>query len=263
MARRAPGLRVLASSSERDRRRRVRWPSAAVGRPQPCSSSCSCLAIVLGDGRPRRHGSPALPGGLDRRRRRCRGGVGPLPWSLNTHQTHLQVPAACSPISCNAWPLTSTRRWSFTCCSTLPDGRLTRPATPTSWSSATVTAVASGWRCWPTATKCTSGRRGAVGGRRRSPRSGGACTTTASAGAVDRRRMQWLGWAPRRRLPRSPWSCIALSLVTDWPHHDAEIALAASGLVPLPIAAGTIPRLLARVDRLLTHTVSLAGLTAS
>ena len=37
---------------------------------------------------------------------------------------------------------------------------------------------------------------------------------------------------------------------------------AASGLVPLAIAAGTVPRLLARVDRLLTHTVSLAGLTA-
>ena len=55
---------------------------------------------------------------------------------------------------------------------------------------------------------------------------------------------------------------VALSLVTDWPHHDAEIALAASGLVPLALALGTVPRMLARVDRLLTHTVSLAGLTA-
>jgi signal transduction histidine kinase len=41
-----------------------------------------------------------------------------------------------------------------------------------------------------------------------------------------------------------------------------EIALAATGLVPLALVAGTVPRLLARVDRLLTHTVSLTGLTA-
>ena len=32
--------------------------------------------------------------------------------------------------------------------------------------------------------------------------------------------------------------------------------------MPLALAAGTVQRLLARVDRLLTHTVSLAGLTA-
>ena len=81
-----------------------------------------------------------------------------------------------------------------------------------------------------------------------------------AAGVVDRRRMQWIGWALVVAAEVAVVS-VALSLVTDWPHHDGEIALAASGLLPLALAAGTVPRLLARVDRLLTHTVSLAGLT--
>ena len=73
--------------------------------------------------------------------------------------------------------------------------------------------------------------------------------------------MQWVGWAALVATEVAIVS-VALSLVTDWPHHDAEVALAASGLVPLALAIGTVPRMLARVDRLLTHTVSLAGLTA-
>ena len=82
-----------------------------------------------------------------------------------------------------------------------------------------------------------------------------------AAGAVDRRRMQWIGWAAVVAAEVSIVS-VALSVLADWPHHDAQIALAVSGLVPLALAAGTVPRLLSRVDRLLTHTVSLAGLTA-
>lgn len=87
-----------------------------------------------------------------------------------------------------------------------------------------------------------------------------AHTNYRAAGVVDRRRMQWIGWALVVAAEVAVVS-VALSLVTDWPHHDGEIALAASGLLPLALAAGTVPRLLARVDRLLTHTVSLAGLT--
>ncbi len=82
-----------------------------------------------------------------------------------------------------------------------------------------------------------------------------------AAGAADRRRMQWIGWAALV-VAEVALVSVALSLVADWPHHDAAIALAASALVPLALAAGTVPRLLTRVDRLLTHTVSLAGLTA-
>lgn len=82
-----------------------------------------------------------------------------------------------------------------------------------------------------------------------------------AAGLIDQRRMQWLGWATVVASEVTLVS-LGLSLVADWPHHNSEVALAASGLVPLAIAASTMPRLLARVDRLLTHTVALTGLTA-
>ena len=35
-----------------------------------------------------------------------------------------------------------------------------------------------------------------------------------------------------------------------------------TGLVPIAIIAGTLPKMVARVDRLLTHTIALTGLTA-
>jgi signal transduction histidine kinase len=81
-----------------------------------------------------------------------------------------------------------------------------------------------------------------------------------SASVMDRRRMQWVGWAAVVAAEVAV-VCVALALVTGWPHHVGEVALAASGLVPIALVAATVPRMLARVDRLLTHTVSLAGLT--
>ena len=81
-----------------------------------------------------------------------------------------------------------------------------------------------------------------------------------AAGVADQRRMQWIGWAAIVGTEITVVS-LALTLVADWPHHSAAIALACTGLVPLALAAATVPRLLARVDRLLTYTVSLTGLT--
>ena len=54
----------------------------------------------------------------------------------------------------------------------------------------------------------------------------------------------------------------ALNVLVDWPSHAAEVAAAATGLVPLALAAGTSPRISRRVDRVLVHTVSATGLTA-
>ncbi|HUP71120.1 MAG TPA: histidine kinase [Acidimicrobiales bacterium] len=82
-----------------------------------------------------------------------------------------------------------------------------------------------------------------------------------SSGGVERRRLQWIGWAVAVAA-ELVLVVIALDLLADWPHHFGEIALASTGLVPLALVAGTSPRLVARVDRLLTHTVSMAGLTA-
>jgi signal transduction histidine kinase len=88
-----------------------------------------------------------------------------------------------------------------------------------------------------------------------------AHTNYRAAGIIDQRRMQWIGWATVVAAEVILVS-VALSLAADWPNHVGHIALAASGLVPVALAAGTLSRLLARIDRLLTHTVSLAGLSA-
>jgi signal transduction histidine kinase len=81
-----------------------------------------------------------------------------------------------------------------------------------------------------------------------------------SAGGVERRRMQWIGWAVAVAA-EIMLVLVALGLLADWPHHFHELALASTGLLPLALVAGTSPRLVARVDRLLTNTVSIAGLT--
>ncbi len=80
------------------------------------------------------------------------------------------------------------------------------------------------------------------------------------AGAVDRRRMQWIGWA-LAVCAEVVLVVSALNLLTNWPSEVGLIAFAATGLVPLAVVAGTDGRLVMRVDRLLTYTVSLAGLT--
>jgi signal transduction histidine kinase len=81
------------------------------------------------------------------------------------------------------------------------------------------------------------------------------------AGAVERGRMQWIGWG-LTVTAEGVFVMVALRLLTDWPHDPGAVALAMTGLVPIAISAGTLPKLVAHVDRLLTHTVAVAGLTA-
>jgi signal transduction histidine kinase len=81
-----------------------------------------------------------------------------------------------------------------------------------------------------------------------------------AAGSADRRRMQWVGWA------LLVWAevalvLVALRLMSGWPDPAPAVALAASATLPLALVAGTQPRATARVDRMLVHTVALAGLT--
>ncbi len=82
-----------------------------------------------------------------------------------------------------------------------------------------------------------------------------------TAGAVERRRIQWIGWGIIVAA-EAVLVVIVLRLLADWPHAPGTVALATTGLVPIAIIAGTLPKMVARVDRLLTHTVALAGLTA-
>lgn len=79
--------------------------------------------------------------------------------------------------------------------------------------------------------------------------------------AVERRRLQWFGWSIALAVEVVIVSA-ALTALTDWPGHTVEVALIASMLVPLSLVAATVTGIAARVDRLLTRTVSLIGLTA-
>ena len=81
-----------------------------------------------------------------------------------------------------------------------------------------------------------------------------------AASVLTQRRLQWTGWGAVVALEIALVAG-ALTLALGWPHHAAGVALVASGLLPMSIAAGTFPRLLSRIDRLLTHTVSVTGLT--
>jgi signal transduction histidine kinase len=80
-------------------------------------------------------------------------------------------------------------------------------------------------------------------------------------GAIERGRMQWIGWG-LTVAAEGVFVMVALRLLTDWPNDPGTVSLAMTGLVPIAIIAGTLPKMVAHVDRLLTHTVAVAGLTA-
>ena len=82
------------------------------------------------------------------------------------------------------------------------------------------------------------------------------------AGAVDRRRMQWIGWALAVGA-EAVLVVVALEVLADWPDDPGLVALALTGpRAARRSIAGTYPKLIGRIDRVLTYTVSLAGLTA-
>jgi signal transduction histidine kinase len=81
-----------------------------------------------------------------------------------------------------------------------------------------------------------------------------------SAGTV-RQRLQLVGCATAV-IVEVALVAAALRLLVDWPAHAGELAVGATVLIPLALAAGTSPKISRNVDRLLVHTVSATGLTA-
>ncbi|HZA74811.1 MAG TPA: histidine kinase [Acidimicrobiales bacterium] len=77
---------------------------------------------------------------------------------------------------------------------------------------------------------------------------------------VARQRMQWFGLAVTLAV-EVMLVAVALRIFLDWPHPLAEIATAATVLVPLSFVPCLFHRLLGHVDRLLGGAVSLTGLT--
>ena len=82
-----------------------------------------------------------------------------------------------------------------------------------------------------------------------------------AAPTVEQRRLQWVGLAVAVVAEVVLVSTV-LTVLADWPHRIAAVGVAATGLIPLALVASVRPRMAARVDRLLTHTVSAIGLTA-
>ncbi len=77
---------------------------------------------------------------------------------------------------------------------------------------------------------------------------------------LDRQRLQWLGLAVAVA-GEAALVLAALRLLLGGPDHWGEYAALATVVLPLALAAGASRRLATRVDRLLVHTVAVAGLT--
>jgi signal transduction histidine kinase len=72
--------------------------------------------------------------------------------------------------------------------------------------------------------------------------------------------MQWIGLAVAMCVEVSVL-LLALHVLTGWPSNLAPAAAGSLVLVAAALVAAATPRLVSRVDRLLTHAVSFAGLT--
>ncbi|HWC10967.1 MAG TPA: histidine kinase [Acidimicrobiales bacterium] len=141
---------------------------------------------------------------------------------------------------------------------TLPDGAcgIGRAAVRAGYVIATVTGLVLWFQrpslpLWPVALEAIVG--GAIG-------LGGSNRRYRRAAGLERQRMQWFGWA-RAGGAQVTVVALAVRLLSGWPDDGAAIAVAATLPIPVALALGSSPRLIGRVDTLLAHTVSLAGLS--
>ncbi len=78
---------------------------------------------------------------------------------------------------------------------------------------------------------------------------------------LERRRMQWFGWALAVGV-EILFVCLALRVLWGWPTRVALVVALASLPLAVAVALGSSQRFAGRIDRILAHSVSLAGLTA-
>jgi len=140
----------------------------------------------------------------------------------------------------------------------LPDGscRLSRAAIVGGYVVGAAVGVAMWTRrpslsLWPVAVEAVVfGSIGLVGSQRRYIRSRG----------VERQRMQWFGWAMAVGAELLVVA-LALRVLWGWPTRTWLVVMVASLPLAVALAMGSSRRLAGRIDRILAHTVSLAGLT--
>ncbi|HEV3400773.1 MAG TPA: histidine kinase, partial [Acidimicrobiales bacterium] len=90
---------------------------------------------------------------------------------------------------------------------------------------------------------------------------GGSNRRYRRAVGVERQRMQWFGWAVAVGAEVT-LVALAVRVLSGWPDEGGAIAAAATLPIPVALSLGSSPKLIGRVDVLLAHTVSLAGLSA-
>ncbi len=76
---------------------------------------------------------------------------------------------------------------------------------------------------------------------------------------AERARLQWPAWAVVVAVVVAGGAVVLHSLVS-WPGTLTGVAVGASALVPLALAIGSSAKVAVRIDRLLVHTITLAGL---
>ncbi|MFI5054308.1 MAG: histidine kinase, partial [Acidimicrobiia bacterium] len=81
----------------------------------------------------------------------------------------------------------------------------------------------------------------------------------AAASVHERARLQWPAWAVvvAAAVSASAW---VLHELVSWPEPIRAVAVATTVLIPLSLALGSSERIAVRIDRLLVHTITLAGL---
>jgi signal transduction histidine kinase len=79
--------------------------------------------------------------------------------------------------------------------------------------------------------------------------------------AHERARLQWVAWAVVVAAAISLVAFVLHALV-DWPGAAPGVAACTTILVPLALALGSSERIAVRIDRMLVHTITLAGLAA-
>ena len=85
------------------------------------------------------------------------------------------------------------------------------------------------------------------------------CRTARSV--HERARLQWPAWAVVVAAAISATAWVLHELVA-WPEPIRAIAVATTMLIPLSLALGASERTAVRIDRLLVHTITMAGLAA-
>ena len=141
----------------------------------------------------------------------------------------------------------------------LPDGRLGSRARRVTVGFGVVVAVGLGAWLFTERPELPTGALLAFGAACAVVGVGGAAIAARRAPLVDLPRFQWPAWAVGVALAIGVGAAILNALV-DWPEPILAIAVGGTALLPVSLAIAATDELAVRIDRLLVHTITLAGL---